>query len=77
MPASRLHDAGVMRWEYKRINLQIGDVPQVEFEDDLNALGAQGWELVATLQHARHGYSHEVHLVFKRLVSRDDALAAE
>lgn len=55
-----------MRWEYKRVNLEIGEVPHRPFEDELNALGAEGWELVGTLQHERHGYSHEVHLVFKR-----------
>jgi len=57
-----------MRWQYKRVNLAIGDVPQSAFQDQLDALGAEGWELVATLQHERHGYSHEVHLVFKRPV---------
>jgi hypothetical protein len=67
-----------MRWEYKRVNLDILDVPQAAFEVELNRLGAEGWELVSTLQHARHGYSHEIHLVFKRALDRvDDAVAAE
>jgi hypothetical protein len=65
-----------MRWEYKRIECQIGDVPQADFEDELNTLGALGWELVGSLQHERHGYSHEVHLLFKRPVV-EDAIAAE
>lgn len=68
-----------MRWEYKRVNLDIADVPQAEFEIELNRLGAAGWELVGTVQHERHGYSHEVHLVFKRALaeSDEDARAAE
>lgn len=61
-----------MRWQYKRVNLDIGEVPQTAFQDQLDALGEDGWELVATLQHARHGYSHEVHLVFKRPLGEDD-----
>jgi hypothetical protein len=55
-----------MRWEYRRLNFDIREVSELGFEDQLNALGEEGWELVATLEHARHGYSHEVHLVFKR-----------
>lgn len=60
-----------MRWQYKRVNLDIGDVPQDAFEQRLDALGREGWELVATIQHERHGYSHEVHLVFKRALPED------
>ncbi len=58
-----------MRWEYKRLNLDIADIPHAAFEAELNELGAHGWELVAAVQHERHGYSHEVHLVFKRRAS--------
>jgi hypothetical protein len=61
-----------MRWQYKRVNLDIGDVPGTSFQDRLDELGEEGWELVATLQHERHGYSHEVHLVFKRPALDDD-----
>lgn len=55
-----------MGWEYKRLNLEISDVPLPQFEERLNALGAEGWELVVALHHERHGHSKEVHLVFKR-----------
>lgn len=68
--ASPLHVIDVMtRWEYRRLDLDIADVPKPAFEEALNALGREGWELVASLQHERHGYSHEVHLVFKRAAS--------
>jgi hypothetical protein len=53
-------------WEYKRLDLDIADVAGGAFEDRLQALGAARWELVTAIQHERHGYSHEVHLVFKR-----------
>ena len=68
-----------MRWEYKRVNLDIADVPEEKFEIELNRLGASGWELVGSLQHERHGYSHEVHLVFKRAIAEasDEVRAAE
>lgn len=55
-----------MRWRYKRVDIDITDVGGVRFEERLDGLGADGWELVTALQHERHGYSHEVHLLFKR-----------
>lgn len=55
-----------MRWEYKRLEFGIAEVAGPAFEDELDAAGRDGWELVATIQHARHGYSQQVHLVFKR-----------
>ncbi len=66
-----------MRWEYKRVNLDIQDVPEPRFEVELNRLGKAGWELVSVVQHERHGYSHEVHLVFKRPLAALDERAAE
>lgn len=65
-----------MRWEYRRVDLDIAQVAKAGFEQTLNALGAEGWELVSAIQHERHGYSHEVHLVFKRGCG-EAALAAE
>ena len=59
----------LMRWEYMRVDLDIQDVSKPTFVDTLNSLGAQGWELISTLQHERHGYSHEVHLVLKRALA--------
>jgi hypothetical protein len=61
-----LASVGLMRWRYKRVDLDIAEVNQAVFEERLNRLGAEGWELVTALQHERHGYSHEVHLLFKR-----------
>lgn len=55
-----------MRWEYRRIDLEIGEVSKDDFERRLNEAGAEGWELVTAVQHERHGYSREVHLVLKR-----------
>ena len=69
-----------MRWQYKRVDLDIADVAGASFEGRLDRLGADGWELVTAVQHARHGYSHEVHLLFKRAAPRegeDQELAAE
>jgi hypothetical protein len=67
-----------MRWEYKRVDLDIGDVAGAGFESQLDGIGGEGWELVTAVQHERHGYSHEVHLVFKRpVVTAEDLAAAE
>ena len=66
-----------MRWQYKRVDLDIADLAESSFERQLNQLGDDGWELVTAVQHARHGYSHEVHLVFKRAALEAQDLAAE
>lgn len=66
-----------MRWQYKRVDLDIADVAGPSFEQRLDRLGAEGWELVTAVQHARHGYSHEVHLLFKRAALHGEELAAE
>lgn len=55
-----------MRWEYKRVDVEIGQVSEDAFEDRLNALGDEGWELTSAIDHQRHGFSQHVHLVFKR-----------
>ena len=55
-----------MRWEYKRMDLDISDLGGAGFEEQLNRLGSDGWELSFAVQRERHGYSHEVHMVFKR-----------
>ena len=56
----------MIRWHYKRETFDIKDVAAPEFEDRLNALGREGWELATVLQQERHGYSHEVYCVFRR-----------
>lgn len=55
-----------MRWEYRRVSVEIEEVAGPAFESALGQLGDAGWELVGAVQRARRGYSHEVHLVFKR-----------
>ncbi len=57
-----------MRWQYKRVNVTHSDVTSDTFEEQLNLLGGEHWELVATVPHEQHGYSHDVDLVFKRPV---------
>ena len=66
-----------MRWQYKRVDLDILDLGGRSLEERLDRLGAEGWELVTAVQHARHGYSHEVHLLFKRPDMDTGELAAE
>lgn len=55
-----------MRWEYKRVRFDMSEVGKPEFETQLALLGEAGWELTVALHHEHHGYSREVHLVFKR-----------
>jgi len=62
-----------MRWEYKRSSLLITEVAEAGFEDQLNALGGDGWELVSALHHDRNGYTRDVYLVFRRPLTRASA----
>ncbi|MDB4994478.1 MAG: hypothetical protein JWM74_1910 [Myxococcaceae bacterium] len=55
-----------MSWEYKTVGVKVTDVAAESFDERLNALGNEGWELAATVVHEHHGYSTEVHFVFKR-----------
>lgn len=55
-----------MQWEYKRVRFEMSEVGKADFETQLAAFGAEGWELVVGLTHQHHGYSREVHLLFKR-----------
>ncbi|MBX3204796.1 MAG: DUF4177 domain-containing protein [Labilithrix sp.] len=66
-----------MRWHYKRVDVDIGGVAEASFEQRLDRLGVEGWELVTAIQHARHGYSQEVHLLFKRPAANAGELAGE
>jgi hypothetical protein len=60
-------------WEYKIVKVgtkgAFGGILDVnEFEGQLNQLGAQGWELVASFDtNSMHGASREAVAVFKRL----------
>ena len=48
-------------WEYKRL-----DASEAPTEEELNALGADGWELVSTLE-----VQGKVYLYFKRMLARE------
>lgn len=48
-------------WEYRHIVCRQSDQASLD-EDELNALGADGWELVST-----HAVPNGVHYYFKRL----------
>jgi|GEM_PF-2062827 len=66
-----------MRWQYKRVDLDIADVAAASVEERLDRVGAERWELVTAVQLARHGYSHEVHLLFEGGALRGAELAAQ
>lgn len=55
-------------WEYRRVTLSAHQIATPELEEHLNALGRQGWELVATLAQERHGYTHEAHFIFRKSI---------
>src|SRR5690606_19222087 len=54
------------RYEYKVLLTDIAKVVEKSFEEELNGLGREGWKLEATVHRERHGYSHELTLVFSR-----------
>ena len=57
-----------MRWQYRRLTIDITEVPKNSFDEKLAAFGQEGWELTTAVQHEVHGHSHSVHLLFKRRV---------
>lgn len=66
-----------MRWEYKRVNVEIGEVTSDDFEERLNDLGAEGWEVAFAIDQQRHGFSKHVYVVLKRPVSEAGYLASD
>jgi|CXWL01.1.fsa_nt_gi hypothetical protein len=56
----------MIRWEYKRATFEIAMIAKGDFDEKLNALGSEGWELTTTTERERHGHTHEVHFVFRR-----------
>ena len=57
------------RYEYRVVETDIAKVSAPAFEAELNGMGREGWKLEATVQHERHGYSHEVMFLFARKLS--------
>lgn len=57
------------RYEYRIVQVDILKVAEKPFEAELNEMGRAGWKLEGTVQHARHGYSHEVAFFFSRRLS--------
>jgi hypothetical protein len=57
----------VKRYEYQTIKTFVARLDDAELVAQLNQMGDEGWNLVAAVPHERHGYSHEVHLLFSRL----------
>ncbi|MFS0839517.1 DUF4177 domain-containing protein [Paenibacillus sp. UNC499MF] len=61
------------RWEYQTLKFFTkgffvgGKLDLDEFDQDLNEMGAQGWELISCFDTSQHqGSSKEVICVFKR-----------
>lgn len=54
------------RYEYRLLQTDIMKVHEKGFESQLNDMGREGWKLESTVQHERHGYSHEVVFLFSR-----------
>ncbi len=63
----------MQHWEYKTIKFKTsgffsgGNLDQQEFEESLNELGFQGWELVSAVDTNKiHGTSNYIIAIFKR-----------
>jgi len=57
------------RYEYRTLSADIARLAEEEVVKSLNELGSDGWNLVAAVPHERHGYTHQVHLLFSRCVA--------
>lgn len=63
------------KWEYKTTKIETtgfngGILAQEDFENDLNRMGSQGWELVSCFDTSQaYGRTREVVAVFKRRMS--------
>ena len=54
------------RYSYRAMTTDISELSSDVLLDQLNGIGAEGWKLVLSVTKERHGYSHEVHLLFMR-----------
>jgi hypothetical protein len=59
-------NGGIRRWEYQRTVIDGGAFLRGEIDGEMSRLGTLGWELVVAIPRDKHGYQHEVCLVFKR-----------
>ncbi|MCD6327036.1 DUF4177 domain-containing protein [bacterium] len=65
-----------MKWEYKTLKqpatgLFGGEIDGANLEISMNALGAEGWELVTSFVTAQGvGFTRDVILIFKREVPK-------
>ncbi|SDE92658.1 protein of unknown function [Fontibacillus panacisegetis] len=66
------------RWEYKTIKIKTGGfmggkVDEIDFQDELNHYGRDGWEVVSCFDTSYgQGTSREVIVVFKRAIEELD-----
>ena len=56
------------RYEYRILQTDMARLATDDLVRELNELGAEGWGVVATVPHERHGYSREVHLLLARVL---------
>lgn len=54
------------KWAYKRVTMDVFDLEKTDFEAKLDAVGKDGWELVASFDRERGGNSKEVYFIFKK-----------
>jgi hypothetical protein len=54
------------RFEYSHLNIDVNELANAAFDERLSSLGRDGWQLVGTVAHERHGYSHAIHFIFVR-----------
>lgn len=56
----------IERYEYRLIQSDTAKVKLSCFDEQLNALGRDGWKLESTIQRERHNFVHELTFVFSR-----------
>ncbi len=54
------------RYQYQTIQVDISELGKPELATRLDTLGREGWALVSTVSHERHGHSREVFMFFSR-----------
>lgn len=59
----------MQRWEYHRTVIDAAALIHGELDNEMKRLGDDGWELTVAVPREKHGYAHEVCLLFKRCKS--------